>query len=150
AETLTVAIVAGVAAFAVRRFVTAGAGRRPPAAFVLLPMGVACAVVGAALVGSISVVDRPATMAAGRLLLEQGVFLCLVMGAGGLVLPLMSGAAPPPDLGATPAVARRAVAYGAAGLIVVSTLLWEAAGSSRLAPVIRGLVVAATIVSGAG
>jgi len=150
AEALTVAIVAGIVAFALRRFVAGSAGRRPPAAFVLLPIGLACAVAGAVLVGANTVVDGRSTLVAGRLLLEQGVFLCLVMGAGSLVLPLMSGAAPPPDLGTSPAITRRAVAYGAAGLIVVATLLWEAAGSSRLAPVVRGLVVAATIVSGAG
>src|SRR5262249_11977073 len=150
AEALTVAIVAGIVAFALRRFVAGGAARRPPAAFVLLPMGLACAVAGAVLVGSTTVVDGPSTVLAGRLLLEQGVFLCLVMGAGSLVLPLMSGAAPPPDLGTTPAVTRRAVTYGAAGLIVVSTLLWGAARSSRLAPGVRGLVVAAPLVSRAG
>jgi hypothetical protein len=72
------------------------------------------------------------------------------MGAGALVMPLMGGASPPPDLGTSPEVARAAVAYLAAGIAVVVTLFAEAFGSDRLAPLVRGLVVGATLVRGAG
>lgn len=144
AEGTSIALVAGLVAFAVRRF--AAGGRRPPAAFVLLPMGLACNVAGAALLGW----GAAAAIEPGRLLVEQGLFLCLVMGAGALVLPLMAGAPPPPDLGSSPATTRSALAYGAAGLVVVATFAAEAAGSTRLAPIVRGLVVAATLVAGAG
>jgi len=86
----------------------------------------------------------------GRLLVEQGLFLCLVMGASALVLPLMGGATPPPDLGTSPAVARAALAYACAGTLVIATLVAEAQGSERLAPVVRGVVVALTLGRGAG
>jgi uncharacterized protein involved in response to NO len=145
AEGASIALVAGLVAFAVPRF-RAG-GRRPPAAFVLLPMGLGCNVAGAVL---LAWSPTATTIELGRLLVEQGLFLCLVMGAGALVLPIMAGATPPPDLGSSPAVTRSALAYGAAGLAIVASLAAEAADSVRIAPVVRGLVVAATLVAGAG
>jgi uncharacterized protein involved in response to NO len=151
AEWTTMAVMVGVVAFAVRRFLASGGRRRPPAAFVLLPMGLACGVAGALLVAQgTSPGALPARLEPGRLLLEQGFFLCLVMGAGALVLPLMSGAAPPADLGSSPAAARQAIGYAAAGLVVIATLAAEAAGSTRVAPLVRGLVVAVVLVLGAG
>jgi hypothetical protein len=62
----------------------------------------------------------------------------------------MAGATPPPDLGTSPRVARAAVAYAAAGAVVVASLLAEGAGSDRVAPIVRGLAVAVTLVCGAG
>jgi uncharacterized protein involved in response to NO len=146
AEAFAAALVLGIVAFAARRFVAATAGRRPPAAFVLIPLGLACALAGGGLLAS----GDPAAMTAGRLLVQQGLFFCLVMGAAALVLPLMGGATPPPDLGSSPAVARAALAYGAAGIAVVASLVAEAAGSDRIAPVLRGVVVAAALAWGAG
>jgi uncharacterized protein involved in response to NO len=151
AEGLAIAVVLGVVAFAVRRFRAGGGTRRPPAAFVLLPMGLAASIVGGALIAWGASWHGPvAALAIGRLLVEQGLFFCLVMGAGALVLPLMGGATPPPDLGADPAVTRAAIGYAAAGLLVVATLVAEAMGSPRVAPVVRGVVVAAVLVRGAG
>jgi uncharacterized protein involved in response to NO len=147
AEGATVAVLVGMVAFARARFVAGGGGRRPPAAYVLLPLGLACAMAGGVLVAW---GGTPAVRVVGRLLVTQGTFLCLVMGAGALVLPLMAGAMPPPDLGTSPRVARAAAAYLAAGLAVVGTLVAESLGSDRVAPVVRGLVVAATLVLGAG
>jgi uncharacterized protein involved in response to NO len=151
AEGATLAVLTGLIEFARRRFVPGGGGRRPPAAFVLLPLGLACAMGGGVLVAwGVTPGGPVGAHMLGRLLVTQGTFFCLVMGAGALVLPLMSGAAPPPDLGTSPRVARAAAAYLAAGVAVVATLLAEALGSDRIAPVVRGLVVAATLVRGAG
>ena len=151
AEGVTVAIILGLVAFAVGRFLGTGGTRRPPAAFVLLPMGLACGIAGALLIawgsspgGSLRAIGL------GRLLVEQGLFFCLVMGAGALVLRLMAGGLPPPDLGTSPAVTRAAMGYGAAGVAVIASLVAEAAGSIHLAPVLRGLVVGGTLVRGAG
>lgn len=140
AECCAIAVVAGVVGFALRRFATGG--RRPPAAFVLVPLGLACMVGGAATIAS-------GGDTLGRLLVTQGTFLCLVMGAGALVLPLMSGGTPPPDLG-TAGATRAAVAYAASGVVVIATLVAESGGSIRLAPMLRGATVAATLVRGAG
>jgi uncharacterized protein involved in response to NO len=72
------------------------------------------------------------------------------MGAGALVLPLMAGEQPPADLGSSPAIARHAAAYASAGVVVVASLVAEAAGIERTAPLVRAAVVAATLALGAG
>jgi uncharacterized protein involved in response to NO len=128
-------------AFAATRL-SAGPARRPPPGFVLVPMALVQALAGIALMGTAERI--------GRLLVEQGLFLCLVMGIGSLVVPLMAGQPPPPDLGSSPAVARQAAAYAAAGVVVVATLVAEGLGSLVLAPIVRGAVFAATIAIGGG
>jgi uncharacterized protein involved in response to NO len=151
AEGASIAVVLGTVVFAVRRFAGARVGRRPPAPFVLIPIALACNVVGGVLVAwGTSRTGAVWGVAVGRLLVEQGLFLCLVMGAGALVLPLMAGAAPPADIGSSPEVARQAVAYTAAGVAVVATLVAEARGSARVAPIVRGVIVAVTLAIGAG
>jgi uncharacterized protein involved in response to NO len=149
AEAATIAVLCTIVAFAVRRFTASSAGRRPPAAFVLVPAGVVQGMAGAVLVaGWIDLGGFGVRL--GRLFVEQGLFLSLVAGVGGLVLPLMAGAEPPADLGASPRERRRAAAYAAAGAVLVATLVAEAAGSERAAPIVRGAVVAAALALGAG
>src|SRR5438477_108071 len=81
----------------------AGSARRPPAPFVLIPIGALHGLAGAALIAISTTAAGPAwMMGLGRLLVEQGVFLCWTLGVGGLVLPLIGGAPPPPDLGSSP------------------------------------------------
>jgi uncharacterized protein involved in response to NO len=137
--------------FAVRRFVGSAAARRPPASFVLVPIGVAHGLGGAIL---IAVATQPGaspwTFALGRLLVEQGVFLCFAVGIGSLVLPLMAGAAPPADLGSSPAERRKLVGYAAIGLTIFASLVLEASGWVRLGPLARATVVAAGLGIGGG
>jgi len=70
-------------------------------------------------------------MGLGRLCVEQGVFLCFAVGVGSLVLPLMSGAAPPPDLDASPRERRKVLVYGAAGAGILLSLILEQLGWAR-------------------
>jgi uncharacterized protein involved in response to NO len=137
--------------FALRRFLGRGGERRPPAAFVLIPLGVLHGLGGAALIGAASAgAAAPWTMKLGKLLVEQGVFLCLVIGVGSLILPLIGGEAPPPDLGSSPRERWRAVAYGAAGVAVFASLLLEQLGWERGGPLLRALVVALGMGLGGG
>ena len=137
--------------FALRRFVAGGARRRPPAAFVLIPLGALHGLVGAALVLAPTVSRAPpGLMALGRLLVEQGVFLCFVMGVGGLVLPLIGGAPPPRDLDASPRERWKAVGFAGAGVAVFASLVLEYAGFERAGPLVRAGVVTAAITLGAG
>src|SRR5262249_61749793 len=100
-------VVWGRVVCAVRRFAGARAGRRPPAPSVLIPIALACNVAGGVLVAwGTSRAGAAWGLAVGRLLVEQGLFLCLVMGAGALVLPLMAGASPPADIGSSPPAPR--------------------------------------------
>jgi uncharacterized protein involved in response to NO len=138
-------------AFAVRRFLFGSGRRRPPAAFVLVPIGVAQGIVGALLlIAYFSREAPPWTAMLGQLLIEQGVFLSFVIGIGGLVLPLMGGASPPPDLGTSPRETAKAFAYLAAGLLIVLSLIAEARGAERLGPLVRAVVLALGVGLGGG
>jgi len=137
--------------FAGRRFLGRAAGRRPPAAFVLVPIAVVQGLVGSGCIAAASLkVASPWASAFGKLLVEQGVFLCLVVGIGSLILPLMSGVAPPSDLGSTPTETRRAAAYVAAGVMIFASFVLEQDGWARIGPLLRAGVVAAALASGAG
>jgi uncharacterized protein involved in response to NO len=137
--------------FAVRRFLGRAAGRRPPAAFVLVPIAVGQGLVGATCIAAASLHAAGAwANPFGKLLVEQGVFLCLVVGIGSLILPLMSGAAPPADLGSSPTETRRAVAYAAAGAMIFASFVLEQRGWPRGGPLLRAVVVSAALAVGAG
>lgn len=150
-QTGYLALFAVLLAFALRRFLAGAARRRPPAAFVLLPIALAQGVLGASLLIAFFAAEAaPWTVRLGRLLIEQGVFLCLVMGVGALILPLMAGAEPPADLGSSPAETRRALLFATAGAVVFASLVAEALGSERVAPLLRALTVALVLALGGG
>jgi uncharacterized protein involved in response to NO len=137
--------------FAVRRFRQRAAGRRPPAAFVLIPIAILNGLAGAGLIAASVRADASLWMEGlGRLLVEQGVFLCLVAGVGSLILPLMSGESPPRDLGSSPAETRKAFAYALAGILISASLVLEQFGWPRSAPLLRAAVVAAAVAFGGG
>lgn len=149
AEASTVLLLAWLVTFALRRFVGMTAGRRPPAAFVLVPAAILQGAVGALLIGG-WLGSSAFGLHLGRLLVEQGLFLSLVVGIGSLVLPLMAGASPPPDLGSSPGETRRVAAYGAVALGLLATFFAEAMGSDRAAPLLRAVLVAAALDLGPG
>lgn len=145
------ALFALLLAFAARRALGGTVRRRPPAAFVLLPLAAALGVSGAALILARLLLEAPPwTIALGTLFVEQGVFLCLVMGIGALILPLMGGTPPPPDLGSSPRETRVALGFLALGATVAASLVAETLGSARVAPIVRGLAVAAALGWGGG
>lgn len=128
--------------FAVRRLLGRAAGRRPPAAFVLIPIGILHGIAGAILLAmGLGLGDRPWSTMLGALFVQQGVFLCFTTGVGGLVLPLMAGGSPPRDLGSSPAETAKAVAYAAVGAAICASFLLEASGYVRTAPLLRAAVV---------
>jgi len=145
------AIVLVLGQFAVRRFVGRAAARRPPAAFVLVPIAALQGFAGAALIAAADFQNAPGwTSTLGRLLVEQGVFLCLAVGIGGLVLPLIAGAAPPADLSSSPRETRKALMYCFAGILIFVSLLVESLGFERSGPSLRAIVVALGLVLGGG
>jgi uncharacterized protein involved in response to NO len=135
--------------FAVRRFVGRAAGRRPPAAFVLIPIGIAYGLTGAGLIVVWAALGAsPTLVGLARLLIEQGVFLCFAIGVGSLVRPLMGGSSPPADLGSSPRERWRAIVYAALGVALGMTLMLEHLGWERIAPLLRALLVGGSLVVG--
>jgi uncharacterized protein involved in response to NO len=137
--------------FAIRRFMGGAAGRRPPAAFVLIPIGIVHGLAGAALVAATPALHAwPSALRIGPLLVEQGVFLCFTVGVGSLILPLMSGAPPPADLDASARERAKAFAYAAIGVALLASFAIEAAGWGRSGTLLRAAVVTLGIASGGG
>jgi uncharacterized protein involved in response to NO len=129
--------------FALRRFIGRAAGRRPPAAFVLVPIAALHGLAGATLVAAAEFAGvPPGAEHLGRLVIEQGVFLCLAVGIGGLVMPLMSGASPPSDLGSSAREKWKALAYASAGATIFASLVLEQLGFEMVGPILRASVVA--------
>jgi uncharacterized protein involved in response to NO len=136
--------------FAGRRFLASAAGRRPPANFVLIPIGAVHGLAGAVLIGALWPGTPAWAMGLGRLFVEQGVFLCLAVGVGGLVLPLIAGRTPPLDLGSSPREGWKALAYGLVGAAILMSFLLEQAGHARLGPLLRAAAVAGGLGFGGG
>lgn len=135
--------------FALRRFLGRGANRRPPAAFVLIPIGIVHGIVGAVLIAaSASLVSYADTMGLGLLLVEQGVFLCFVAGVGSLILPLMAGAPPPLDLDASPRERLKALGFAAIGVTIFVSFLLEHGGWTQTAPLLRAAAMTITLILG--
>jgi uncharacterized protein involved in response to NO len=137
--------------FAIRRFVGRAAGRRPPAAFVLIPIGILHGLLGAGLIAAASGLHAwPWALRLGPLLVEQGVFLCFTVGVGSLILPLMGGEPPPADLDSSPREHAKAFGYAAIGLAFFASFVLEASGWTRSAPLLRAAVDALGIGIGGG
>jgi uncharacterized protein involved in response to NO len=140
-----------LAQFAIRRFIGRAAGRRPPAAFVMVPIAALHGILGAGLVAAAEFQNvAPGAGHLGMLFIEQGVFLCLAVGIGGLILPLMSGTPPPPDLGSSPREWWKAIAYGIAGAAIFLSFILEQVGLLRVGPILRAIVVALGLGLGGG
>jgi uncharacterized protein involved in response to NO len=135
--------------FAVRRFVARAAGRRPPASFALVPIGLLAGLAGATFSAIGLGEGAPTwTLDMGRRLVFEGVFTCLALGIGSFFLPLAGRgeAAPDLDKGNKLAVA----GYAGAGLLVITGLAVETAGAPRLGALLRGgVAIAVLIASGA-
>jgi len=86
------AIVAVLVPFAVRRFLTDKAGRRPPNSFVWIPLSLLMGVAGSVLIILFGYLGDEYYLLheIGQALLLQGMFAGLVIGVGGMVLPLLT------------------------------------------------------------
>ncbi len=153
AEVAYLALFALLLRFALSRLLAGnGAQRRPPPSFALVPVGVSAGILGALLLIAGSVVTAPWALGLGQLFIEQGVFLCFALGVLPLLWPLISGgaASPPLDLDLLPHGRRQAALYVVGGVAILATLVAEALGSSRAAPLVRAAIVALAVGLGAG
>jgi uncharacterized protein involved in response to NO len=135
-----------LAQFAIRRFAGRAAGRRPPASFAMVPIGLLAGLVGAALTSAGLADDAPGWMLSmGRRLAFEGVFICLTLGIGAFFLPLAGRGEGAPDLDKGHRLA--IPAYLAAGLLIIAGLVVEVAGSPRTGALLRGVVALTVIVA---
>lgn len=134
--------------FVVRRFRRSTSTRRPPNSFVWIPVAFGLGVVGAVLTGvGAAMGDRGWWMhELGRGFVLQGMFVALVLGVGGLAIPLMTRAEAPPDADDSRdhRLARTLHALGAA--LLVASFLLEQWVSLRTGLVVRATVVALTLI----
>jgi uncharacterized protein involved in response to NO len=138
-----IAVVVAWLAFAVRCLSSRTASRRPPASFVLLPIGLSFGLAGAASILAALLRGGPVwALGLGRLLVTQALFSCLVVGVGALIVPLMAGAQPPVDFDALPDARWRVAGWALLGAGILATVIGEEAGWARLAPIVRGGLVA--------
>lgn len=132
--------------FAIRRFVSRASGRRPPASFVLVPIGFVAALAGAGLTALGLSEGAPLwALSLGRRFAYQGLFLCLTLGIGAFFLPLAGSGQAAPDL--KPGNRRAALGFAAAGLVILAGLALEVRGPERIGHLIRGLAAVAVIVA---
>jgi uncharacterized protein involved in response to NO len=129
-----------IVGFAVRRFsgARAIASRRPPASFVLVPIGFLSGIAGGII--TTDLFDPPLwVLSIGFDLIRQGVFFCLIVGIGGLVVPLVLGYAPPADV--TKKSAPRIIMLALVGVSIVGTIILQHAFELEWMLTARGLLV---------
>jgi uncharacterized protein involved in response to NO len=97
------ALVIVLIGFAVNRFLTAEATRRPPNSFIWVPLSLTMGIAGSALIATGGILGEGYFWLhdLGRLFLLQGMFIGLVVGVGGMVLPLITSGDAPGDATAT-------------------------------------------------
>lgn len=140
-----------VIAFALRRLRSAAAGRRPPNSFLWVPLALTMGLVGSALVGAQAFLGQAGYWIhdLGRLLLLQGMFLGLVLGVGGMVLPLITCGDAPPDSGELQGDRRRRLGHALAGLALLSSFWVENSGHARAGAALRFAAVTAVLLCSA-
>lgn len=139
-----------LAQFAVRRFLGRAAGRRPPASFVAVPVGLLAGVAGAAL---IIAADRGAPTwmhSFGRSLVLEGVFSCLVIGIGAFFLALSLRGEAAPDLSWQRPALGRAALYALAALLTLAGLALQELDHARAGLLLRALVFTAVFLAAGG
>ncbi len=87
--------------FAVRRFRSSEAERRPPHGFIWIPLSLLIGVSGSILLALYGILDKdnplPLLHNLGKVMLTQGMFTGLIIGVGSMVLPLITRGDTPPD-----------------------------------------------------
>jgi uncharacterized protein involved in response to NO len=150
-QTAWLVLVVALIGFAVRRLRGGGgARRRPPNAFVWIPVSFLLGLVGSILMALRA--RGPEWMSLhdlGKDLLVQGLFLGLILGVGALVFPLITREEGPPDGSASAADVRARGLHLLAALGLVSTFVVERWLSAPAGLALRAGVVVAVFLAAA-
>ncbi len=142
--------VGALLAFAIRRFRSPAASRRPPTSFVWIPCALLLGLAGA---GTMMAYGRAhdsfTAYRLGQLLVTQGVFVGLVVGVGGMVIRLITRGESPPDASPSPIARRARALHLAAAIALASTFAIEALGHPRLGAGLRAPLTLAVLLRAA-
>ena len=135
--------------FAVSRFRSPGAGLRIPNSFVWVVLALLMGVGGSILagVGAALGEDKFWLHEVGRAVVLQGMFTGLVLGVGGMLLPVITRGVPP--LAGAAGSTRAKLLHLFAGLAFVATFFLEALVSVRLGFALRAAIVLAVLLASA-
>jgi uncharacterized protein involved in response to NO len=138
-------LLAVVIQFAVSRFRKPGAGLRVPDSFVWVVLALGMGVAGSVLAGVGAAMGEETFWLhdVGRAMVLQGMFTGLVLGVGGMLLPVITRGVPP--LGGPPPSAAVKAMHLAAGLAFVATFFVEQRLSVRLGFLLRAAIVLAVL-----
>jgi uncharacterized protein involved in response to NO len=135
--------------FAVSRFRAPGAGLRIPNSFVWVVLALLMGVGGSILAGVGAALGEEMFWLheIGRAIVLQGMFTGLVLGVGGMLLPVITRGVPP--LGGTAPSARAKALHLIAGIAFVSTFFLEVLVSVRLGFALRAAIALAVLLGSA-
>ncbi len=138
--------------FAIGRFTSATAKRRPPNSFVWIPAGLLMGIGGSLMAGVYGMLGMQYLWlhTLGLILITQGMFTAFILGVGGLAIPLMTrGEAPADGESTAHDLLVRTAHLAAAGLLIVGFVI-EARGWPSSGRLLRAVVVLAELVFGVG
>jgi uncharacterized protein involved in response to NO len=139
-------------AFVMRRFLSGGGTRRPPTSFVWIPVALLLGLSGSLMTGAGSVLgpEWEGLHMIGQQFVLQGVFVALILGVGGLALPMMTRGEPPADATLSPRDLATVAAHVAAALLLVASFFVQRDSSLTAGCGIRAAVVAGELLLVAG
>jgi len=141
------ALITVLASFAIRRFVSSKAARRPPNSFIWIPLSFAMGVGGSVTIAVAGALGQEYFWLhdLGKLFILQGMFVGLIVGVGGMVLPLLTRGEAPPDAGSTRRDRLVRLAHVGAAAALVSTFWVENQVSQRWGLSLRAAVTLAVL-----
>ena len=124
--------------------------RRPPNSFVWIPASLAMGIAGSAMTVGYALGGGDAVWlhTLGTRLLLQGMFVGLVLGVGGLAIPLMTRGQAPPDGESTAADSRARAGHALAAVALVASFVVETQFSPAAGMSLRALVVLVVLLLG--
>ena len=137
------AMVVVLVIFAVSRFTSPGAERRPPVSFIWVPLSLLMGIIGSVLIAVAGIRGEGFFWLhdLGRLMLLQGMFIGLVVGVGGMVLPLLTQGTAPDDMTGSPRDLRAAGLHLAAAVTLAASFWIENSVNQRGGLALRALLV---------
>lgn len=132
-------------AFCLRRFLARNAGRRPPDCFLWVPLSFVLALAGAGAIGAQRGLGPEWFWLhdLGQKWILQGLFVGLIVGLGGMVLPLLTRGEAPPDASSGVGSRLRRTGHFASWLGLAGSFVLETRGAPAIGYAVRaGLTLA--------